>query len=65
MNEPVTTCMNITKSREVENVELIEKEGRDLGAMITMLTEATKELNKEITELQVELCKYNRDYTWC
>jgi len=39
--------------------------GRDLGATITMLTEAVKALDEQNNALKQELCSKDRSYSWC
>jgi hypothetical protein len=58
---------NVTKFKIVENVTLVASEGRDLGAMITLLTESIKRLFNWNTEqdtriklLEDELCLMGR-----
>lgn len=39
---------------EVYDIEIVEEEGRNLGGMITVLTEAVKGLNDRIVALEAE-----------
>lgn len=47
------------------DVEYIYKEGRNIGATVTMLVEAIKALNEQNSELKAGLCKHDPSYDWC
>ena len=63
--EPLIECHNETRTRIVEEVTLVEQEGRDLGAMITLLTESVKALQEENDLIRNELCLKDNTYSWC
>jgi len=42
------------REREEYDIEIVEEEGRSLGGMITVLTEAVKGLNEKVETLQAE-----------
>ena len=63
--EPLLECHNETRTRIVEEVTLVEQEGRDLGAMITLLTESVKALQEENDLIRKELCEKDNTYSWC
>ena len=63
--KPLLECHNETRTRIVEEVTLVEQEGRDLGAMITLLTESVKALQEENDLIRKELCEKDNTYSWC
>ena len=42
------------REREQYDINIVEEEGRSLGGMITVLTEAVKGLNEKVEALQAE-----------